>query len=283
MNIQNPADDRRQRRRAAGGRKPRRTPKGRQVDPQALDEVRALLGDRPRRRDLLIEHLHLIQDKYGHLSAAHLAALAAEMKLALTEVYEVATFYAHFDVVKEGETPPPPVTVRVCDSLSCAMAGAERLLRDLPEQLGADVRVVRAPCMGACDRAPVCAVGHVQVMQGDAGRRSQTAATRRQHRACAATPAPTSTHYLRRRRLLAARRSLLAGKRTRDDLIKIVSDAGLRGLGGAGFPTGRKWSLVRAEPAPRLMAVNCRRGRARHVQGPLLSRASIRTASSKAC
>ena len=109
---------------------PRRTPKGRQIDPAALDEVRALLGDRPRRRDLLIEHLHLIQDRYGHLSAAHLAALAAEMKLAQTEVYEVATFYAHFDVVKEGETPPPPVTVRVCDSLSCAMAGAEHLLAE---------------------------------------------------------------------------------------------------------------------------------------------------------
>ena len=144
--------------------RPRRTPKGRQVDLQALDEVRALLGDRPRRRDLLIEHLHLIQDEYGYLSAAHLAALALEMKLALTEVYEVATFYSHFDVVKEGETPPPPVTVRVCDSLSCAMAGAEHLLQNLPNTLGPDVRVVRAPCMGACDRAPVCAVGHVQVM-----------------------------------------------------------------------------------------------------------------------
>src|SRR5205807_4274759 len=138
-------------------RRPPKTPKGRQVDPQALDEVRALLGDAPRRRDLLIEHLHLIQDRYGYLSAAHLAALAQEMKLALAEVYEVATFYAHFDVVKEGEAVPPPVTVRVCDSLSCAMAGAERLIRDLPETVGRNVRVVRAPCMGACDRAPVCA------------------------------------------------------------------------------------------------------------------------------
>src|SRR5258708_39948213 len=106
----------------AGGRRRRgRTPKGRQVDPGALADVGALLGSRPRRRDLLIEHLHLIQDRYGHLSAAHLAALAQEMKLALTEVYEVATFYSHFDVVKEGQAPPPAVTVRVCDSLSCAM------------------------------------------------------------------------------------------------------------------------------------------------------------------
>src|SRR3954447_25771371 len=155
---------------AGSGRKknrPRRTPKGRQVDLQALEEVRALLTDKPRRRDLLIEHLHLIQDHYGHLSAAHLAALAAEMKLPMAEVYEVATFYAHFDVVKEGEIPPPPVTVRVCDSLSCAMAGAEKLLADLLAKLGPGVRVVRAPCMGACDRAPVCAVGHVQVTKAD--------------------------------------------------------------------------------------------------------------------
>src|SRR5499426_4881625 len=143
-------------------RRPRQTPKGRQVDPGALGEIRALLGTRPRRRDLLIEFLHLIQDRYGHISAPHLAALAQEMKLAQAEVYEVATFYAHFDVMKEDETPPPALTVRVCDSLSCAMAGAEHLLHTLPNRLGADVRVVRAPCMGACDRAPVCAVGHVQ-------------------------------------------------------------------------------------------------------------------------
>src|SRR5690349_22368297 len=143
-----------------GRRRPRRTPKGRQVDPRALEEIQALLADRPRRRDLLIEHLHLIQDHYGHLSTAHLTALAAEMRMALTEVYEVATFYSHFDVVKEGP-PPPPVTIRVCDSLSCAMAGSERLLEKL--KLGAGVRVVRAPCMGACDHAPVAAVNHAQV------------------------------------------------------------------------------------------------------------------------
>src|ERR1700744_2063807 len=125
----------------AGRRRALRTPTAPQVDPRAREEALALLTDRPRRRDLLIEHLHLIQDHYGHLSAAHLAALAQEMKLALTEVYEVATFYAHFDVVKEAETPPPPVTVRVCDSLSCALQGAERLLADLPQKLGPNVRV----------------------------------------------------------------------------------------------------------------------------------------------
>src|SRR5271165_6050384 len=153
-----------------GRRRPRRTQRGRQVEQGALDDVRGLLGERPRRGDLLIEHLHLIQDRYGYLSATHLTALAHEMRLALTEVYEVATFYAHFDVVKEGETPPPAVTVRVCDSLSCALKGAERLFAELPNKLGPGVRVVRAPCMGACDRAPVCAVGHVEVMQADAGK-----------------------------------------------------------------------------------------------------------------
>jgi formate dehydrogenase beta subunit len=233
--------------------RPRRTPKGRQTDPAALDEVCALLGERPRRRDLLIEHLHLIQDRYGHLSAAHLAALAQEMKLAMTEVYEVATFYAHFDVVKEGETPPPPVTVRVCDSLSCAMAGGEGLLQRLPALLGKDVRVVRAPCMGACDRAPVCAVGHVQVMQ--AGERSVGDAVARHVHAHALEPQTDFAAY-RAAGGYTLLGDCISGKRTRDDIIKIVSDAGLRGLGGAGFPTGRKWSLVRGEPAPRLMAVN---------------------------
>src|SRR5262249_56725896 len=150
--------------------RPRKTPKGRQVEPQALSDVRVLLGDRERRRDLLIEHLHLIQDHYGDLSAAHLAALAQEMKLALTEVYEVATFYAHFDVVKEDETPPPALTVRVCDSLSCAMAGAEHLLQTLPNRLRPGVPVVRAPCVGACGPAAVCAVGHRQVMGATTGR-----------------------------------------------------------------------------------------------------------------
>jgi len=240
-----------------GRRRPPRTPKGRQVDPRALDEVCALLGDRERRRDLLIEHLHLIQDRYGYLSAAHLAALAQEMQLALTEVYEVATFYAHFDVVKEGESPPPPVTVRVCDSLSCALNGAERLFAELPERLGPDVRVVHAPCMGACDRAPVCAVGHVQIMQADAAR-VVAAAAKPAHAHSYPTPVAFDA-YLRGGgyELLKA---CTGGSRTRDAMIKIVSDAGLRGLGGAGFPTGRKWSLVRAEPAPRLFAVNADEG-----------------------
>jgi formate dehydrogenase len=241
----------------AGRRRPPRTPKGRQLDIAAVEEVRALLTGRSRRRDLLIEHLHLIQDHFGYLSAPHLAALAAEMKLALTEVYEVATFYSHFDVVKEGETPPPPITVRVCDSLSCAMAGAEKLLKELPGKLGKDVRVVRAPCMGACDRAPVCAIGHVQTFQ--ATPESVAAAVKAKPHARAWDKHVDLAAY-QKAGGYSLLRSCLDGKRTRDELIKIVSDAGLRGLGGAGFPTGRKWSLVRAEPAPRMFAVNADEG-----------------------
>jgi NADH:ubiquinone oxidoreductase subunit F (NADH-binding)/NADH:ubiquinone oxidoreductase subunit E len=237
----------------SGRRRPAATPKGRQIDPVALGEVQALLGDRPRERDLLIEHLHLIQDKYGHLSAPHLVALAHEMKMALAEVYEVATFYAHFDVVKEDGDVPPRVTVRVCDSLSCAMRGAEKLIEELPAKLGREVRVLRAPCMGACDRAPVVAVGHVQTFNADAEKIVDGVKhgmhAHAWHKHIGFDAYRKDGGY----KLLG---DCVSGKRTRDELIKIVSDSGLRGLGGAGFPTGRKWSLVRAEPAPRLMAVN---------------------------
>jgi len=239
-----------------GRRKSARTPKGRQIDPAALSEVQALLTDRPRRRDLLIEHLHLIQDHYGHISAPHLAALAHEMKMAQAEVYEVATFYAHFDVVKDGPV-PAAITVRVCDSLSCAMAGAETLLAKLPGILGKDVRVVRAPCMGACDRAPVVAVGHVQTFKANAD--NVAAAVKAKPHAHAWKPATDFTAY-QKAGGYSLLKDVLAGKRTVDELIKIVSDAGLRGLGGAGFPTGRKWTLVRAEPGPRMFAVNADEG-----------------------
>jgi len=240
-----------------GRRKPPRTPKGRQLDLQALEEVRALLTDRPRRRDLLIEHLHLIQDHYGHISAAHLTALANEMGMALAEVYEVATFYSHFDVVKEGEGAPPAITVRVCDSLSCAMAGAEKLIEKLPGILGKDVRVVRAPCMGACDQAPVVAVGHVQTFK--ATPENVSAAVKKKPHAHAWKPEIDFAQY-QKSGGYALLKDCLTNKRSADELIKLVSDAGLRGLGGAGFPTGRKWSLVRAEPAPRLFAVNADEG-----------------------
>src|SRR5215469_4668855 len=144
----------------SGRRRGAATPKGRQVDPAALEEIQKLLADRSRQRDLLIEHLHLIQDRNGCLKATHLAALAHEMGLSLTEVYEVATFYAHFDVVLEGEPPPPTITIRVCDSLTCELMGAQQLLTELKSKAGSNVRVVRAPCVGRCDLAPTAEVGH---------------------------------------------------------------------------------------------------------------------------
>ncbi|MCC7045935.1 MAG: NAD(P)H-dependent oxidoreductase subunit E, partial [Alphaproteobacteria bacterium] len=238
---------------AGGRRKAPRTPKGRQVEPAALDDMRALLGGRERRRDLLIEHLHLIQDRYGHLADRHLVALAFEMKMAMTEVYEVASFYAHFDIVKDGAEPPPALTIRVCDSLSCAMAGAQRLLDTLPAALGPGVRVVRAPCMGLCDKAPAVAVGHDALPRADLAKIKAAAA----HKHADHAHAPRVAHdvYLADGGY-ALLKSCLAGKRTREETIAAVDKAGLRGLGGAGFPTGRKWTLVRQEKGPRLMVVN---------------------------
>jgi formate dehydrogenase len=239
------------------GDRVRGTPKGRRVDPQALAQVRALLGKAPRRRDLLIEHLHRIQDGVGHLSAAHLAALAEEMKLSMTEVFEVATFYHHFDVVKEGEAAPPVLTVRVCDSIACEMAGAQDLLKKLPAILGKDVRVIPAPCVGRCEVAP-CAVVH-QNPVGHATVEKVRQAVQKKAVKCAEPAYLDYAKYCKAGgyRLLAA---CLAGKRTRDEITKIMEDSGLRGLGGAGFPAGRKWRIVAAEPAPRLMAVNIDEG-----------------------
>ncbi|MBM3534379.1 MAG: NADH-quinone oxidoreductase subunit F [Alphaproteobacteria bacterium] len=250
---QPPAEIRKHARGGEGRRKARSEPKGRQIDADALAQVQALLGDKPRQRDLLIEHLHLIQDRYGHLSAASLAALAYEMKLAQAEVYEVASFYAHFDIVREGESPPPPKTVRVCDSLSCEMFGAQKLLKDLEATLDpAKVRVIRAPCMGACDKAPACAVGHEQVFNATPAKVEAALSSHDHH---AAKPGKGYAAYLAEGgyKLL---RDCLDGRLSRDEMIKRIDDAGLRGLGGAGFPTGRKWKLVRQEKGPRLMCVN---------------------------
>jgi formate dehydrogenase beta subunit len=232
-------------------------PKGRQVDPAALADVQALLGDRERRRDLLIEHLHLLQDHYGCLHARHLAALAEEMRLALVEVYEVASFYAHFDIVMDGEPPPPLLTVRVCDSLSCEIAGAEQLLTDLQRRLGADVRVMRAPCMGGCHRAPVVAIGHALHENATADSVAAAVGGGETHPAIPEFVGFDAYRTAGGYRLLE---SCLAGERKPEDMIEALEHSGLRGLGGAGFPTGRKWRLVRQEPAPRLMAVNADEG-----------------------
>jgi formate dehydrogenase beta subunit len=238
-----------------GKTKVRPHPKGRPVDPQAVAEVRALLKDEPRRRDLLIEHLHKINDRYGHLSAAHMAALAQEMSLAQTEVYEVATFYHHFAVVKEGETPPPDLTVRVCDSIACELAGSEALLKNL--SLGKNVRVLHAPCVGRCEVAPVVVVGQNAI--GNATVEKVATAVSSRKVSCAETKYIDYAAYKKGGgyKLIA---DCLAGKHTREGLTRVMEDSGLRGLGGAGFPVGRKWKSVAAEPEPRLMAVNIDEG-----------------------
>ena len=233
--------------------KGRKTPKGRQIDDVALADVRALLRNRPRRRDLLIEHLHLIQDHYGHLSVQHLNALADEMRIAQTEVYEVATFYAHFDVVKDGDEPPPALTIRVCDSLSCELAGAQALKSALEDGLDPEkVRVLRAPCMGRCDTAPVLEIGHNHI---------DFATVEKVDAAIAAGDTQLRmTDY----QDLAAYRATggydeLESLRADGDwqaVQELVSQSGLRGLGGAGFPSGKKWGFVRAAEGPRYLAVN---------------------------
>jgi formate dehydrogenase len=262
-----------------GENKVRATPKGRAVDPQALAEVQALLGSALRRRDMLIEHLHRIQDCYGCISDRHLAALAQEMRLALAEVYEVATFYHHFDVVKDGEDAPPAITVRVCDSIACELAGARTLLDRLPALLGNGVRVIPAPCIGRCESAPAVAVGRHPVLQATPAAvkaliakgavdhpdakpvKNATDVNARGYNPTRSV-SPGYVDYDAYRagggyRLIA---DCLAGKRTREEVTKTMEDAGLRGLGGAGFPAGRKWRIVAAEPAPRVMAVNIDEG-----------------------
>ncbi len=237
----------------AGRRRAKSTPKGRQIDPQALHDIEALLGERPRRRDLLIEHLHLIQDTYGQLSAAHLAALAELMKLAFTEVFETATFYAHFDVVKEGDPAVPPLTIRVCDSLTCAMMGAEQLLQELQRGAGPEVRVARAPCVGLCDQAPVAEVGHRYVFHATASEVLATAVRGETH--------PTIPPYVDYDAYVKdggykLLKDLRAGRVSKDEILNVLDNSSLRGLGGAGFPTGRKWRAVLGQPGPRLMVAN---------------------------
>src|SRR6516162_8129602 len=236
-----------------GRRRAKATPKGRQVDPQAAHDIEELLGDRPRRRDLLIEHLHLIQDTYKQISAAHLAALAEAMRLSFAEVFETATFYAHFDVVKEGEPDIPPLTIRVCDSITCAMMGAEKLLRDLQDNAGPGIRVVRAPCVGFCDSAPVAEVGHRYVLNATT---PEVLATASRGEIYPIIPSYVDYDAYVRDGGYKLLKELRAGRVSKEDILKALDDSSLRGLGGAGFPTGRKWRAVLGEPGPRLMAIN---------------------------
>jgi len=246
----NAVDNRKQRRRGK--------PKGRIVDLNALLEVQNLLGDASRERDQLIEHLHKIQDKFHHLSAAHLAALAHEMRLSMTEVYEVASFYHHFDVVREGETAPPALTVRVCDSVSCEMAGSEALIAALESGLDDGIRVQRVPCVGRCDFAPVAIVGQYTVEHADADLVKAAV-----DNGNTVQPDSEDTIYLDAYRAAGGYtllNKIISGETSVDEIMAALDNSSLRGLGGAGFPVGRKWGILRNQAAPRLMAVNTDEG-----------------------
>jgi formate dehydrogenase beta subunit len=235
----------------------REAPKGRRVNPEAVQAVQELLGSASRQRDLLIEHLHVLQDHFGCLQAEHLAALAREMNLPQAEVFEVASFYHHFDIVKEGESRPAALTVRVCDGLSCELAGARDLIKRLPSILGKEVRVLAAPCIGRCEQAPAVAVGQHPIACATAEAVSLAVRERRfRHQPEAYLE---HTAYVAQGGYSLLKRCV-AGELDVEDVLKTMEHSGLRGLGGAGFPTGRKWRIVRAEPAPRLMAVNIDEG-----------------------
>lgn len=237
----------------SGRGKGRKTPKGRQLDDQAHSDILDLLGDRPRNRDLLIEFLHLVQDQFGHISAAHIRALSEEMRVGQAEIYEVASFYAHFDVVKEGKTPPPALTIRVCDSLSCELAGAEQLKQALEDGMDpTQVRVLRAPCMGRCDTAPVLEIGHNHIDHASVAKVEAAIAAEDTH-----AHLPQYEDY--RAYAIAGGYEVLKDLRANGDWEAVqdkVLSAGLRGLGGAGFPSGKKWGFVRMNEGPRYLAVN---------------------------
>ena len=244
--------------------KPRRASGDRPVDAQALSTVQALLAARPQtplRRDLLIEHLHTLNDHFGQLRTDHLAALAQLLRLSQAEVYEVASFYHHFEVVQakaDGSYPEPaPLTVRVCDGIACELAGARDLLTRLPALLGTEVRVIAAPCIGRCEQAPAAVVHQCPVPNAtpEAVQAAVTAG-RTKHEPAPYTTLP-SYHDAGGYRTL---RQCLSGERPLETVLATMEASGLRGLGGAGFPAGRKWRIVRGQAAPRLMAVNIDEG-----------------------
>ena len=244
----------------AQGRRPRSDRRGRPLDDQATADVRALIGEPPpqgHRRDLLIEHLHRLQDHYHGLFERHLVALAAEMRLSTVEVYEVASFYHHFDILPDSAQ-APALTVRVCDSLSCQLAGSAPLLAQLQQELGAEVRVIAAPCLGRCEQAPAAQIGQQALAHATVDKvreRVQTGQT-------APLPLPQALGLAAYRAQggYALWETLQRGERDPESVLKVLDEAGLRGLGGAGFPAGRKWRIVRAQAAPRLMAVNIDEG-----------------------
>ena len=232
-------------------------PKGRNLLAEDCDVVQQIIGEQPYKRDMLIEYLHAIQDQEGHLSEGNMQALANTLGIPMAEVYEVATFYAHFDVTADGETPPAPITIRVCDSISCALAKADKLAETLQSQAHEDVRILRAPCMGRCDSAPVCEIGHRHV---DNATPEAIQAVLEQKDFKPKVPKYQHLTAYQEDGGYAMLKACINGERTADEVIKELSNSNLKGLGGAGFPTGQKWSYVRAEKKPRLMAVNADEG-----------------------
>ena len=237
-----------------GGRgKGRKTPKGRQLDDSAALEVANLVGQGPLRRDLLIEYLHLIQDEYRCISLRHLRALAEMMRLSMAEVHEVASFYAHFDIIKDNENPPPEITIRVCDSLACELAGAVKLKKVLEEGCDSNsVRVLRAPCMGRCDSAPALEIGHAHVDRANIEKVREVIKNRN------FSPHIPDYEKFDTYVELGGYKTLLDLRESGnwEEVQELISASGLRGLGGAGFPSGKKWGFVRANQGPRYLAVN---------------------------
>lgn len=231
--------------------------RGRQVEPIARAEIRELLGDRPRQRDLLIEFLHLIQDKYHGISAARLVALAEEMKLSVAEVFEVATFYHHFDVIRETDVAPPQLSIRVCESITCAMFGAGDLVKGLRSEFEGKIRVQSVPCVGRCQGAPVAVVGTNPIEQATAGKIRHAVDTGM----FSVNPAAYKDigQYCSEGGYQVLH-SCHAGQRSPEEVIAVLKNARLRGLGGAGFPAGSKWEVLRKQPKPRLVAVNIDEG-----------------------
>jgi formate dehydrogenase len=241
-------------------RKPRSQLKGRQVSDEARAQVQALIGMPPaggHRRDLLIEHLHALNDHFHGLFERHIVALAAEMRLSVVEVFEVASFYHHFEILKD-DAAAPRITVRVCDSLSCSLAGSDSLLRQLQRELTGDVQVVSVPCLGRCEQAPAAQVGQQAVACATAETVAQCVAQNQTH-PNALPDAIGMEAYLKNEGYQLARQ-VTAGLKDHEAVIQVLESSGLRGLGGAGFPAGRKWRIVRSQPGPRLMAVNIDEG-----------------------
>ncbi len=232
-------------------------PKGRALSPEAQEAIQALLGELKPQRERLIEYLHLIQDQFRCLHVQHLHALAEWLNAPMVEVYEVATFYHHFDVVLDGEAPPAPITVRVCDSVSCMLTGAE----DLKDKLNAStdasaVRIQAVPCVGRCDQAPVAVVGQNPIELANEDKVLKALAT---NAYTCPSANPSIDDYIKQGGYQIAK-ECFDGTRQREDIIKALEDANLRGLGGAGFPAGRKWRILQSQAAPRWIAVNIDEG-----------------------